>query len=383
MKSLRIFSTLLLATFFLSACAQAATPTPTMAPTDTATPVPATATPASTATPVPTATAVRTPPALPAIYTSSALNKLDTPHTYISDTCKYLKLRWDPNKSVPGTVVMPIMYHSVTDDDKEITDATTVHNSYLIQTMQHAHDLGFETITAAEMADFLENNASIPKRSLIMIVDDRRTAENYQIHFMETLKEYKWTVTNAWISTPLSQPDLLNPLAKLVAKGWIDIQAHGVVHNVNITNASSDEYIHSEMDGSITYLQEHFGVTPVAYIWPGGSFTERAIQIGTQDGYKIGFTINPRGPIMFNWIPLADQKDPGRPSYLPEGGVSNYLMVLPRYWSTNALEKLDEVVQIGDEAAAQAEASKATELEYYDIVCAPTYGAIPTQEPGN
>jgi peptidoglycan/xylan/chitin deacetylase (PgdA/CDA1 family) len=382
MKILRSASAIFTIVILLTGCGQAATPTPTAAPTGTATPVPPTATPVPTETPAPTATAVRTPPALPAIYTSGLLNKLDTPHTYISDTCKYLKLRWDPNNAVPGTVVMPIMYHSVTDDDKEITDATTVHHSYLIDTMQHAHDLGFETITTEQLADFLENNASIPKRSMIMIVDDRRTAENYKTHFLDKLKEYNWTVTNAWISTPLSQADLLTPLAKLVAKGWIDIQSHGVVHNVNITNASSDEYIHSEMDGSITYIQEHFGVTPIAYIWPGGSFSQRAVEIGREDGYKLGFTINPRGPIMFNWVPLADNKDPGRPSYLPEGGVSDLLMVLPRYWSTNALEKLDEVAAIGDEAAAQAQANKATELEYYDIMCSSTYGAIPTPEPG-
>ena len=33
---------------------------------------------------------------------------------------------------------------------------------------------------------------------------------------------------------------------------------------------------------------------------------------------------------------------------------------------------------IGEEAAVYAEQNKATELEYYDIVCAPTYGPIPS-----
>jgi peptidoglycan/xylan/chitin deacetylase (PgdA/CDA1 family) len=381
MKTLHTASMMIVVFTLLAGCIASPTPMPTLAPTATVTPIPPTATPAPTATPVPTATPIRTPPALPPVYTSSLLNPIDTPHTYIKDTCQYLKARWDPNNAVPGTVVMPIMYHSVTSDDKEITDATTIHHSYLIETMQHAHDLGFETITTEQLADFLEKNAKIPQRSMIMIVDDRRTAENYQTHFLDTLKEYKWTVTNAWISTPLSGPDLLNPLAKLVAKGWIDIQAHGVNHNVNITNASSDAYIQSEMDGSISFIKEHFDVTPIAYIWPGGSFSQRAVQIGREDGYRLGFTINPRGPLMFNWIPLADTKDPGRPSYLPEGDVSDPLMVLPRYWSTNAAQKLDEVAAIGSEAATQAEANKTTELEYYDIVCVPVTGPIPSLTP--
>jgi hypothetical protein len=38
---------------------------------------------------------------------------------------------------------------------------------------------------------------------------------------------------------------------------------------------------------------------------------------------------------------------------------------------------LDTVRNIGSEAAAYAEQNKATELEYYDIMCAPTLGQLP------
>ena len=51
-------------------------------------------------------------------------------------------------------------------------------------------------------------------------------------------------------------------------------------------------------------------------------------------------------------------------------------MVLPRYWPYQVQASLDTVRTIGNEAAAYAEQNKATELEYYDIMCAPTYGAI-------
>jgi hypothetical protein len=42
---------------------------------------------------------------------------------------------------------------------------------------------------------------------------------------------------------------------------------------------------------------------------------------------------------------------------------------------------LDEIRILGNEAAAYAEQNKAVELEYYDIVCAPTLGPIPTVAP--
>jgi hypothetical protein len=57
--------------------------------------------------------------------------------------------------------------------------------------------------------------------------------------------------------------------------------------------------------------------------------------------------------------------------------MNDPLMVLPRYWDTDALKHLDDIVKISQDAAAYAQQNKATEQEYYDIVCAPTLGPIP------
>jgi hypothetical protein len=57
------------------------------------------------------------------------------------------------------------------------------------------------------------------------------------------------------------------------------------------------------------------------------------------------------------------------------------LMVLPRYWPSQVMSEIDNVRVIGKQAAAYAEENKSTELEYYDIVCAPALGPIPTAAP--
>jgi hypothetical protein len=80
---------------------------------------------------------------------------------------------------------------------------------------------------------------------------------------------------------------------------------------------------------------------------------------------------------MYNWVPLTDKTDPQRPLYIAEGPVNDPLLVLPRYWDTDARTHLDEVRQIGNDAAAYAEQNKAVELDYYNIVCAPKLGPIP------
>jgi hypothetical protein len=87
--------------------------------------------------------------------------------------------------------------------------------------------------------------------------------------------------------------------------------------------------------------------------------------------YHLGFTPNARGPLMFNWIPLADDFDPERPAFVPEGGIGDPLMTLPRYWPYQVYKVLDSVRVTGKQAAAYAEQNREIELEYYDIMCTP------------
>ncbi len=81
---------------------------------------------------------------------------------------------------------------------------------------------------------------------------------------------------------------------------------------------------------------------------------------------------------MYNWVPQADRVDPKRPAYLPEADIKDPLMTLPRYSPRQALENLDTVRIISNEAKAYARANKAAELNYYKIMCAPAYGPMPS-----
>jgi hypothetical protein len=334
-------------------------------------------TPVSTGTPVPAATAVRTPPALPSTFVASQLNSLDTPHTYIQDTCQYLYDKWNSNNAAPGTVVMVVMLHGIKKDAADVT-ANDITVQDFRQMMNDLKEQGFEAINAAQMADFVDHNAKIPVRSVLLIQDDRRTGENFNDHFRPFHDKWGWPVVNAWISWEDSIRTInLQDNIALEAEGWVDHQSHGYVHNINMTDSSTDEFLKTEFEKSIADLQANFNKTPVAIIWPGGNFGIRPVQFARQYGYRIGFTINPRGPVMYDWIPLAEQTDPARPAFQPEGYVNDPRMVLPRYWPYQVQANLDVVRNIGNAAAAYAEQNKATELEYYDSMCAPTLGQIP------
>lgn len=366
---------LILAALVLGACQPTPSATPDMSAALTQafqTAVAQLATPVPTGTLEPTPTAVRTPPALPGAFQTSLLDPLDAPHTYIQDACQALKAKWDPNNAAPGTVVMTIMFHSISKD--AAVNANQISAADQKKLMNDLHDLGFQAINMQQMADFMERNAKIPPRSVLLIVDDRHFPEYFDDHFRPFYQQWGWPVVNAYIAKD-ERPDLWAANAGLSAEGWVDYQSHGVIHNINITGSSDEAYMLSELQGAIDNIRKYMNKTPIAYIWPGGSFTPRAAQLARQVGYHLGFTVNPRGPVMFNWVPLADQPHTGYD--IAEGPVNDPLMVLPRYWDTDARAHLDTVANIGEQAAAFAQQNQAVEMEYYDIVCAPQYGAIP------
>jgi len=333
-------------------------------------------TPTPMDTPTPAPTAVRTPPALPAPFAASVLNPLDTPHTYIQDQCQYLKDKWTSTNSAPGTVVMVVMFHSITKDKVSLANQISVSDQEKL--MNDLHDMGFQAINMQQLADFMYHNAKIPQRSVVLIVDDRKTASFFNDHFRPFHDQWGWPVVNGWISAFGGQDNVLAENVALEKEGWVDHQAHGATSpHIPIDSSWTDAAILHDLQGSIDNFQQYFGKVPVGYIWVGGGFTVHAVQLARQVGYKLGFTVNPRGPLMFNWVPLADQADPLRPYAMAEGPVNDPLMMLPRYWDTDARAHLDEVRVTGNQAADYAQQNKAAELDYYDIMCKPTLGPIP------
>jgi hypothetical protein len=327
-----------------------------------------------TATAIPTGTVPLTVPALPEVYQSSLLNPLDTPHTYIKDSCMYLRDKWNSQNAPPGTIVMIVRLNSI---NKGIPQGGDVLNvTSFTKMMAELHDQQFQAINSVQLADFLEHNANIPARSVVIIQDNRRYADNFNKHFRPYWENWGWPVVNAWDTQADSTDALWNDNITLEQEGWVDHQVFGLPIDPGTVDNLSDNYFTDELKNQITTFQQHFNKPPIAIVWPTG-FGTRPLQIAQQLGYRLGFTSNARGPVMFNWVPLAEQKDNMRPSYAPEGPVDDPLMTLPRYTPFQVQGALDTVRVIGKESAAYAGQNKASELAYYDSVCAPTYGSIP------
>jgi len=385
----RISLTLLLGTL-LASCAAPAEPAPTFDQNAAMTQAFATVNAAGTGTafallptetPLPTITPTYSgpPPELPPTLQVQGLAVGVAPKTYVGDSCQYLRAKWDPNNAAPGTIVMAVMFHTIEKATETASDPKNVGSGDFKRLMKNLHDFGFQAITTEQLADFLDTNAKIPARSVILIQDDRHAAENFNDWFRPYWDQWRWPVINGWISAMGGSDPVLAENAALEKEGWVDHQAHGVVHNIPMSDQSTDEYLRSELQGSIDVIQQYYSKKPIGIIWPGGGFGVRPVAIARELGYRVGFTVNPRGPIMFNWVPQADS--PTSPTDIAEGPVGDPRMTLPRYWPGQVIPNLDLVRVIADQAAAYAQQNKDTELLYYNVVCAPTLGPIPVAAP--
>ena len=318
----------------------------------------------------------QTPPALPAIYQSPFLNPLDKPHTYIEETCQSIRKKWDPLSAEPGTVVMIIMFHEIQRGPVDSVDGMSVFNFDKI--MLKLKEQGFRAVNTKQFLAFMERNVKIPPRSVLLIQDGSYDRENFDNNFREYWDMWGWPVVNGWVSQPNMPESVWEENRALEREGLVDHQAQGVIPGTVLSDDSSKAVITRELEGSLTAFADQFGKTPYAFIWPGGGFGLRPVQAARQLGYQLGFTSNSRGPVMYNWVPLADEVDPARPSYIPEGFINDPLMTLPRYSPDQVLDSIDAVRGTGKEAAAYAEANKAAELKYYEAVCRSAFGPMPS-----
>jgi hypothetical protein len=240
--------------------------------------------------------------------------------------------------------------------------------------MNELHDQGFEAIDTDQLVMFLEDNSAIPFRSVFIMQDGRRYADNFNKHFRPYWDAWRWPVVNAWDGSVETEPALWEENTALENEGWVDHQSYGMPILPGM-DSLSDRYFAGELQRSIDAFQLHFDKAPSAIVWPSG-LSQTAVQAARGLGYRLGFTANARGPLMFNWVPLAGSKDPARPAYVPEDSIGDPLMTLPRYWPYQVTKAIDTVRMTGKEANAQAAQDKQTELDYYNIMCAAEYGPL-------
>jgi len=315
-------------------------------------------------------------PLLPPVFQTNLLNQYDVPHTYVDKTCRYLRNKWNPGNAKPGTVVMVIQVGEIqTGLDVE---PGAINVSDFANVMEYLKAQGYVAINMRDFLFFIERNIVIPPRSVLIIQDGTHEGEYYFKYYQEYWKEWKWPVVNGWQSNRGVEKFVVLENQDLENEGSVDHQSQGVNPETKLSDESAKSVIARELQTPWNDFANVYQKNPYAFIWPNGGFGLRPVEAARLLKYQLGFTSNQRGPVMYNWIPLGDEVDPGRPDYIPEGPIKDPLMTIPRYSINEAINYIDQVSSIGDEAAEYAEQYKEIEHKYYDIVCSDKYGPMPT-----
>ncbi|MBV5323221.1 hypothetical protein JZU51_00330, partial [bacterium] len=189
-----------------------------------------------------------------ALFQSSHLNPLDTPRTYIEDSCMYLINRWNRLNAKPGTVVMIIAFN-----EDILYDFDRI--------MEQLHGQGFKAITTQQFLTFMERNGKIPPRSVLLIQDNSHSAGELK-RFEEYWNLWKWPVVNGWVSDPGTPETLWQENVDMENEGWVDHQAQGLIPGTVLSDDSSKTVISRELKGSITSFVARYSKNPIAFIWP-------------------------------------------------------------------------------------------------------------------
>lgn len=317
-----------------------------------------------------------TQPYLPEVFQTSLLNALDTPHTYIDETCRYLRNKWNPSNAAPGTVVLAIRFQNINRGTAELPNSVPLIE--VLDLMNQLKSQGFEAINTQQLQGFIERNLFIPERSVYLIQDGNHDEEYFYVIFGEYWENWKWPIVNGWVSDPDASEELIRENINLEREGFVDHQAQGVFATAKLSDESAKNVIARELQGSWAGFANVYRKNPLAIIWPNGGFGFRPVEAARQLRFKMGFTMNARGPIMYNWVPLADTVDLERPNLIPEGIINDPLMTLPTYSPREALMAIDTARIIGKEASAYAQNNKEAEFQYYETVCEPEYSPIPS-----
>lgn len=183
---------------------------------------------------------------------------------------------------------VPVLnYHQVNDEKHS---ALTLHVDQFREQMEYIHNKGYNTITLAQLYDYLENGTELPNKPIVITFDDGYV-DNYK-NVLPILKEYNMKATLFMISDAANTPGFVSTeqMHQMEAGGF-DIQGHTNHHKI-LTKIAPTELPDALLGGK-TSLEGILG-EPIEYLAYPGGFNDMLVQYVTkQSGYKMAFTVQP------------------------------------------------------------------------------------------
>ena len=180
--------------------------------------------------------------------------------------------------------------------------------------MKYLKENGYHVITADELLAFLEYRQGLPKKSVLITMDDGYRSV-YQFAY-PILKEYGFTATLFIYTSFVGVSKMAitwDQLREMKANGF-GIGSHTMYHS-DLTKAKEEETeqefvarIKKELYGSKKIIDKKLGQDTYFLAYPFGYYDQRSMQMSKAAGYKIAMSVK-RGGNPFFTDPLMLRRD--------------------------------------------------------------------------
>ena len=203
-----------------------------------------------------------------------------------------------------GYQTVPVLsYHNFSLDRS--TNRMTLTQAAFEQQMRFLKEKAYRVISLQQLIDFLNYKSQIPKRSVVITIDDGwRSA--YDIAF-PILKKYGYPAT-LFVYTDLivgSQKTLSWDLIQEMAKSGMDIQGHTRTHRtLTVMNKKESfkeyfEAVEKELSESGKVIRTKAGREIKYLAYPDGETNHLVIELVKKEGYQGAFTVKRGGNPFF------------------------------------------------------------------------------------
>jgi peptidoglycan/xylan/chitin deacetylase (PgdA/CDA1 family) len=207
-----------------------------------------------------------------------------------------------------GYQVVPILSYQDFAEKCEAPHCTP--RKILIHQMNYLKDNGYRVISLKDLLGFLEYKHGIPKKSVVITVDDGYRSF-YEIAY-PILNEYSFKAT-LFISTDLMRKSknrvTWNQLKKIKADGFE--VGSGCLSRTDLTKRRAKERekaylkrIENELVRSKKIIDRKLGQKTIFLAFPYGGYNQRILQLSEKAGYKIGLSVR-KGSNPFFADPLS------------------------------------------------------------------------------